>query len=69
MNPIPLGIYRHYKGNLYEAIGFARHSETLEDMVNVLSKDGQPAGDETHAHRQSSGGGGYYNNTRAHATA
>ena len=33
MNPVPLGIYRHYKGNSYEVIGFARHSETLEDMV------------------------------------
>lgn len=33
MNPIPLGTYRHYKGNQYEVIGFAKHSETLEDMV------------------------------------
>lgn len=33
MNSIRLGIYRHYKGNPYEVIGFARHSETLEDMV------------------------------------
>ena len=33
MNPIPLGKYRHYKGNQYEVIGFAKHSETLEDMV------------------------------------
>ena len=32
-NPIPLGVYRHYKGNLYEVVGFAIHSETLEDMV------------------------------------
>ena len=29
----PLGTYRHYKGNLYEVLGFAKHSETLEDMV------------------------------------
>ncbi|HAT1945936.1 TPA: DUF1653 domain-containing protein [Legionella pneumophila] len=27
------GIYRHYKGNLYEVIDVARHSESLEDMV------------------------------------
>lgn len=27
------GRYRHYKGNEYEVIGMARHSETLEDMV------------------------------------
>jgi len=33
MNSIPLGVYRHYKGNLYEVVGFATHSETLEDMV------------------------------------
>ena len=33
MNPIPLGVYRHYKGNQYEVIGFAKHSETLEDIV------------------------------------
>ena len=32
-NAIPLGVYRHYKGNQYEVIGFAKHSETLEDMV------------------------------------
>lgn len=27
------GIYKHYKGNLYEVIGVARHSETLGKMV------------------------------------
>lgn len=27
------GIYRHFKGNRYELIGVARHSETLEPMV------------------------------------
>lgn len=27
------GIYRHFKGNLYELIGVASHSETLEPMV------------------------------------
>ena len=31
--PLPLGKYRHYKGKLYEVIGFAVHSETMEDMV------------------------------------
>ena len=33
MEPIKLGKYRHYKGGEYELIGFAKHSETLEDMV------------------------------------
>lgn len=27
------GRYRHYKGNDYEVIGLARHSETLEPLV------------------------------------
>jgi hypothetical protein len=27
------GLYRHYKGNLYEVVGVARHSETEEELV------------------------------------
>ena len=31
--PIKLGRYRHFKGNEYEVVGVARHSESLEDHV------------------------------------
>ena len=27
------GFYRHFKGNIYEVIDIARHSETLEDYI------------------------------------
>jgi hypothetical protein len=28
-----LGLYRHYKGKHYSVLGFARHSETAEQLV------------------------------------
>lgn len=30
---IKKGIYRHFKGNMYEVVGMALHSETVEEMV------------------------------------
>jgi len=32
-NTLKTGRYRHYKGDHYEVIGVARHSETEEQMV------------------------------------
>jgi len=33
VSPLRTGRYRHYKGNEYEVLGVARHSETLEELV------------------------------------
>lgn len=33
MEKVKPGRYRHFKGNEYEVIGVARHSETLEEYV------------------------------------
>ncbi|MDY7527985.1 MULTISPECIES: DUF1653 domain-containing protein [unclassified Cryobacterium] len=33
MTGITPGRHRHYKGNLYDVIGVARHSETEEELV------------------------------------
>ena len=30
---LPRGLYRHYKGNLYELLHTARHSETEEPLA------------------------------------
>lgn len=39
-----LGLYKHYKGNIYEVTGIALHSETLEKMV-VYKATYQPDGE------------------------
>ena len=33
MDEIKIGRYRHFKGNEYEVLYLAKHSETLESMV------------------------------------
>lgn len=34
---VKLGIYRHYKGLLYQVIGVCRHTETEEDLIYYRS--------------------------------
>jgi len=33
MEEIKLGKYQHYKGNFYEVLGVAKHTETMADFV------------------------------------
>ena len=44
MMVLELGLYKHYKGNVYEVVGLAKNSETLEELVvykATYQKDGE----------------------------
>ncbi len=34
-------IYKHFKGNLYEVLAIAKHTETMEDMVVYQEAEGE----------------------------
>jgi len=40
MENIKLGKYQHFKGGVYEVIGLAKHSETLEEMIVYKNEKG-----------------------------
>ena len=39
--PIKGEIYKHFKGNLYEVLAIAKHTETMEEMVVYKEVDGE----------------------------
>ncbi len=46
MTDLKLGKYQHFKGDVMEVIGLARHSETLEELVIYKHVTGDKAGEE-----------------------
>ena len=39
MNDIKCGLYRHYRGGIYQVIGVAQHTEKNEKLVIYVSLD------------------------------
>ncbi len=39
MGKLKLGRYKHFKGMVVEVVGFATHSETMEEMVIYVHSD------------------------------
>lgn len=37
---IKIGKYQHFRGGIYEVIGLAKHSETLEELVIYRGEQG-----------------------------